>query len=71
LQAVGELAGLAWREVVEFPRMSTVQYFAPLGDGRALRVRVVSRPETFAEAARTMKHSLDTLKLLTPETSAQ
>ena len=47
-------------------RISTVQYFTPLGDGRALKVRVVSRPETFAAAAPTMKQSLDTLRLLAP-----
>ena len=52
-------------------RVSTVLYFVPLGDGRALKVRVISRPETFAVAARTMKQSLDTLRLLTPETSAK
>jgi hypothetical protein len=52
-------------------RITTVQYFAPLGDGRALKVRVVSRPETFAETARTMKQSLDTLRLLTPEAAGK
>jgi len=52
-------------------RVNTVVYFVPLGDGRALKVRVISRPETFAEAARTMKQSLDTLRLLAPETPAK
>jgi hypothetical protein len=52
-------------------RTSVVQYFAPLGDGRALKVRVVSKPETFAEAARTVKQSLNTLRLLTPEESGK
>jgi hypothetical protein len=52
-------------------RVNTVVYFVPLGDGRALKVRVISRPETFAEAARTMKQSLDTLRLLTPEPASK
>jgi hypothetical protein len=52
-------------------RYTTVHYFAPLGDGRALKVRVVSRPETFAEMAPRMKQSLDTLRLLTPPAAKQ
>jgi len=50
-------------------RVDILRYFAPLGDGRALRVRVVSRPETFAEVARTIRRSLDTIELLTPGAS--
>ena len=52
-------------------RISTVLYFAPLGDGRALKVRVVSRQETFAEMAPKMKQALDTLRVLEREAAAQ
>jgi hypothetical protein len=52
-------------------RISTVMYFAPLGDGRALKVRVVSRQDTFAEAAPKMKQSMDTLRLLAPDAAAK
>jgi len=52
-------------------RTTAVIYFAPLGDGRALKVRVVARPEKFAETAPTMKHSIDTLRLLDRQATAQ
>lgn len=46
------------------PVMTRVEYVVPLGDGRALHLRVASSPEQFNALGGVMKQSIDTLKML-------
>ena len=45
-------------------RMTAVHYLLPLGDGRALELRLASTPEQFAKLAPVMKESVESFKIL-------
>ena len=46
-------------------KVTSVHYFLPLQDGRALEVRLSAAPDRFKDVAPKMKQSVDTFKLLT------
>ena len=46
------------------PMMTRVHYILPLGDGRALELRVAAPPEQFDHIVALMRMSIDTFKLL-------
>ena len=45
------------------PRMTRIEYFIPLGDGRALELRIAAPPAKFEQIAPLMKQSIRTFRL--------
>jgi hypothetical protein len=46
------------------PVMTRIEYIVPLGDGRALDVRLAAPPNQFESLSNLMKSSIDTLMIL-------